>query len=70
MEPAWTCDNSSVPALLGGFDSRRLMLQRLGHDAEELESIYGSVPRTEAHFDLQRHQIEIQETLGWYLFIY
>ena len=42
------------------------MLQRLGHDAEGLESIYGSVPRTEAHFDLQRHQIEIQETLGIY----
>ena len=50
--------------MAGGFDSRRLMLQRLGHDAEQLESIYGSVPRTEAHFDLKRDQIEIQETLG------
>ena len=45
------------------------MLQRLGHDAEGLESIYGSVPRTEAHFDLQRHQIEIQETLGIYFIV-
>lgn len=51
-------------SMAGGFDSRRLMLQRLGHDAEQLESIYGSVPRTEAHFDLKRDQIEIQETLG------
>ena len=50
--------------MAGGFDSRRQMLERLGHNADQLESIYGSVPRTEAYFDLQRHQIEIQETLG------
>lgn len=57
----WEGGQSSVA---GGFDSRRMMLQKLGHDAEQLENIYGSVPRTEAQFDLQRHQIEIQETLG------
>ena len=56
-------------AVVGGFDSRRQMLQRLGHDAEQLENIYGSVPRTEAHFDLQRHQIDVQETLGMCLLI-
>lgn len=56
----WEGGQSSV---VGGFDSRRNFLKRFG-DAEQLESIYGSVPRTEAHFDLQRHQIDIQETLG------
>jgi hypothetical protein len=47
-----------------GFDSRRVTLQRLGMDADKLEDIYGSVPRTLKDFDLKRSQIEIQETLG------
>ncbi|XP_045158360.2 tyrosine-protein kinase SYK-like [Mercenaria mercenaria] len=47
-----------------GFDSRRVTLQRLGMDADRLEDIYGSVPRTLAHFDLKPDQVDLQETLG------
>lgn len=47
-----------------GFDSRRVTLQRLGMDANRLEDIYGSVPRTLAHFDLKKDQIELDEVLG------
>ncbi|KAL4236866.1 hypothetical protein ACF0H5_005251 [Mactra antiquata] len=46
------------------FDSRRITIKGLGMDANELECIYGSVPRTIAHFDLKRSQIELEEELG------
>lgn len=47
-----------------GFHSSRMTLQRYGVDADGLESIYGSVPRTLEHFELNKNQIDVQETLG------
>jgi hypothetical protein len=46
-----------------------MTLQRYGVDADGLESIYGSVPRTLEHFELDKKQIDVQETLGKYFYI-
>ncbi|XP_052774954.1 tyrosine-protein kinase SYK-like isoform X2 [Mya arenaria] len=46
------------------FDSRRVTLKGLGVNADELEDIYGSVPRTLNDFDLKPNQIDLQDALG------
>jgi len=39
-------------------------LKALGMDADELEGIYGCVPRTLNNFDLNRNQLDLQDELG------
>lgn len=47
-----------------GFSSARLSLKSLGMNADELEGIYGCLPRTLNHFDLRRSQLDLQDELG------
>ncbi|XP_052255888.1 tyrosine-protein kinase SYK-like isoform X2 [Dreissena polymorpha] len=47
-----------------GFDSRRVALKDLGMNPEDLEGIYGSLPRKLEDFELRRDQIDLQDQLG------
>lgn len=47
-----------------------MTVKALGFEAEELEDIYGCVPRTLNNFDLSRDQLDLKDELGKEMHLY